>query len=183
VPRLGGSRLGRSRLVLVDGPSGAGKTMYAQELAVVLGPDVEVVHTDDLLDGWDDQFTYWERLERQVLAPLRRGEPGRYQRYDWHAGAFDPEWITVEPAAVVIIEGVGAARAEGRRWASLTVYVDAAPAVCQARTLARDGADVEPYLRIWRKREAEHFGADATARHTDLVIAGDRLDQDGGRGP
>lgn len=165
-------RLGRSRLVLVDGPSGAGKTTYAERLADALGPTVQRVHTDDLLDGWDDQFTYWERLERQILTPLRHGAPGGYHPYDWNAGRFAPEWITVWPAEVVIIEGVGSARAQGRGWASLTIFVDAPLAVRQARSLARDGAALEPYLRVWRKRESLHFAADATAHHADLLVLG-----------
>ena len=46
------------------------------------------MHTDDLLDGWDDQLTFWDRLEEQVLEPLRHGRPGRYQRYLWHRRRF-----------------------------------------------------------------------------------------------
>src|SRR5690242_15913402 len=79
-------KFGNIRLVAVDGPSGAGKTTFALRLAKLL--DAPVVHTDDLLDGWDDQFTFWERLERQVLSPLRRGETAGYQRYQWHLGKF-----------------------------------------------------------------------------------------------
>ena len=30
-------------------------------------------HTDDLLAGWEDQFTFWPRLEEWVLVPLRAG--------------------------------------------------------------------------------------------------------------
>ena len=77
------ARLGAVRLVAVDGPSGAGKTTFAERLAGALiraGRRVEVVHTDDLLDGWEDQFTFWTRLECGVLEPLARGEPGRSRR-------------------------------------------------------------------------------------------------------
>ena len=71
------ARLGPVRFVAVDGPSGAGKTTFAGRLAGALiraGRRVEVVHTDDLLDGWEDQFTFWPRLACGVLEPLARGE-------------------------------------------------------------------------------------------------------------
>ena len=46
--RLGGTdpRLGRTRLIAVDGRSGAGKTWLASELATPLG--APVIHMDDL---------------------------------------------------------------------------------------------------------------------------------------
>lgn len=168
-------RLGRSRLALVDGPTGAGKTFYAAQLAEALARtplSVSVVHTDDLLDGWDDQFTYWARLERQVLAPIRLGAPGGYHPYDWHLRRYGTEWVTVWPADVLIVEGVGSARAEGRAWASLTVFVHAPAAVRRARSIVRDGPAMQPVLREWRHREVIHFAADATAAQADLHIDG-----------
>jgi hypothetical protein len=113
-------RLGDVRLVAVDGPSGAGKTRFALGLAKALG--APVVHTDDLLDGWDDQFTFWERLESQVLGPLRRGETACYRRYRWDRGAFDPAPVRLDPAPVVIVEGVSAARRVIRPELSLAVW-------------------------------------------------------------
>src|ERR687886_2225086 len=94
----GPARLGGTRLVAIDGPSGAGKTVFADRLAGALrqeGGPPSVVHTDDLLDGWADQVTFWPRLEEWVLAPVRRGEPGAYRRYDWHAGSFEDRWVSV----------------------------------------------------------------------------------------
>jgi adenylylsulfate kinase-like enzyme len=77
------ARLGPVRLVVVDGPSGAGKTTFADRLAAAVsaeGVEVAVVHTDELVAGWADQFGFRDRLERLVLAPLRAGGPaGRVQ--------------------------------------------------------------------------------------------------------
>ena len=47
------------------------------------------MHTDDLLDGWDDQFTFWERLEEQVLrSRCGTAGPPRIGAYLWDAGPF-----------------------------------------------------------------------------------------------
>jgi uridine kinase len=174
-------RLGDVRLVAVDGPSGAGKTRFALGLAKQI--DAPVVHTDDLLDGWDDQFTFWGRLEETVLGPLRRGETAFYQRYQWHLRAFDPIPVRLDPAPVVIVEGVSAARRSIRPELSLAVFVDAPAPLRRDRALARDGDDsvaFRAYLERWRVAEERHFAEDETAAHADLVVdgaadGGDRL--------
>lgn len=47
----------------------------------------------------------------QVIEPLTRGEPARHQRYDWPSESL-AEWHVLEPAPIVIIEGVKAGRCE-----------------------------------------------------------------------
>jgi uridine kinase len=165
--------LGHTRLIAVDGPSGAGKTTFALRLAKVL--DVPVVHTDDLLDGWDDQFTFWDRLERRVLNPLRRGERAAYQRYQWHLGKFAGPPLVVEPAPAVLLEGVSSARREIRPELSLAVFVAAPPELRWRRALARDGDDsvaFRAYLERWRAAEDRHFAEDGTAAAADLIVDG-----------
>ena len=165
--------LGPVRLVAVDGPSGAGKSWFARRLGKAAG--VPVVHTDDLLDGWDDQFSFWKRLEELVLEPLRHGRPATYQRYLWHRRAFGGRPVTVEPAGAVLLEGVTAARQEIRPELSFSVFVTAPADLRWQRALARDGGhDVafRAYLERWRLNEDRHFAADATAAHVDLVVDG-----------
>jgi uridine kinase len=166
-------RLGDVRLVAVDGPSGAGKTSFALRLAKEL--DAPVVHTDDLLDGWDDQFTFWPRLEARVLGPLRRGRPATYRRYLWHRGEFDPVPVTLEPAPVVLLEGVSCARRVIRPELSLAIFLVAPADLRLARALARDGDDslaFWSYLERWRAAEDRHFAEDRTQAHADLVVDG-----------
>jgi uridine kinase len=167
-------RLGGTRLIAVDGPSGAGKTTFALRLAKQL--DAPVVHTDDLLDGWDDQFTFWDRLESQVLGPLRRGETASYRRYQWHLGAFAGPPVRVDPAPAVLVEGVTAARREIRPELSLSVFVVAPPGLRWNRALARDGDDsvaFRAYLERWRAAEDRHFAQDDTAAAADLIVDGE----------
>lgn len=173
-------RLGRIRLVAVDGPTGGGKTTLAARLAAALcaaagnvehgARGVAVVHTDDLLDGWGDLLTFWPRLESGVLAPLSRGEPARYRAYDWHLGRFGDEWRVVPPPEVLILEGVTSARAEVRDRLSLAVFVDAPEQVRLDRVLARDGEGVRADLVRWMAAEQVHFAVDRTRQVADVVV-------------
>lgn len=173
----GPARLGRTRLVAVDGPSGAGKSVFTARLADALAglPDggrPPVVHTDDLLDGWDDQFTFWTRLEERVLTPLRAGRPGSYRRYSWVRRAFLPREVPVPVAPVLLLEGVSAARAAIRPELTLSVQVTAPDPVRLRRALDRDGAHLLAELRRWHAGEAAHFATDRTADAVDLVVDG-----------
>ncbi|KXK59179.1 hypothetical protein AWW66_25615 [Micromonospora rosaria] len=183
----GPARLGRTRLVAVDGPSGAGKSVFAARLAEALaalpgGGPVPVVHTDDLLDGWADQLTFWPRLEESVLAPLRVGRPGAYRRYSWVRREFLPRAVPVPVAPVVLVEGVSAARSTIRPELTLAVFVTAPAELRVVRAVARDGPGILPDLRRWHTGEAAHFAADGTAERVDLVVDGaPRLPHDPGR--
>lgn len=169
-------RLGRTRLVAVDGPSGAGKSLFAARLAAAFaalpGGVPPVVHTDDLLDGWGDQFTFWPRLEHRVLGPLRAGRVGGYHRYSWLRQRFTPPTVHVPPAPVVIVEGVSTARSAIRVDLTLSVFVTAPTRLRMSRALARDGAELRAALMRWQRAERAHFAVEATRRHADLVVDG-----------
>ncbi|CCH20879.1 uridine kinase family protein [Micromonospora lupini] len=170
------ARLGRTRLVAIDGPSGAGKSRFAAHLADALaalpGGRPPVVHTDDLLDGWDDQLTFWPRLDAGVLTPLRRGQPGAYRRYSWVRRCFLPRPVPLPVPPVLIVEGVSAARAVVRPELTLAVFVTAPAPLRLARAVERDGPEILPELRRWHAGERAHFAADDTAARADLVVDG-----------
>src|SRR5262245_24789958 len=88
--------LGRTRLICVDGPAGSGKTTLANQIVLsgrARDLSADVVHMDDLYEGWDGLDLQPEpRVVDQLLAPLAAGRPGRWQRYDWYAGRFGP-WV------------------------------------------------------------------------------------------
>jgi uridine kinase len=173
-------RLGDIRLVAIDGPSGAGKTWFAARLAAGLG-GAPVIHTDDLLDGWDDQFTSWPRIERLALSPLRAGRAARYRAYSWDTGDFTGPPVVIEPAPVVLLEGVGSARRLSRPQLSLTVFVTAPPELRRQRTIERDGGHdlaFRAYLERWRAAEDRHFAEEGTAESADLVVDGAAVSSD-----
>ncbi|MEV5543544.1 hypothetical protein AB0L13_42655 [Saccharopolyspora shandongensis] len=167
-PRLGPS--GREgRLVVVDGPACSGKTTLAAQLAAAL--PAQVVHMDDLYEGWNGLAGGVERLGAQVLDPLAAGRDGRYQRYDWDAGVF-AEWHDVPHAPYLVVEGCGAG---ARRFADLTtllVWVEADDAERLARGIERDGDGSSGHLRAWMAAERAVYQAEGTARRADVRLDG-----------
>ncbi|GAA2022570.1 uridine kinase family protein [Nocardioides kribbensis] len=166
-------RLAGSRLVCLDGPAGSGKTTLAlalADLATSAGLDAHVVHMDDLYDGWDGLPRVGEALA-PLLGPLAAGAPGRYRRYDWHRAAL-AETVTVPPAPLLVLEGVGSGLAAWSHHQTLLVWVEAPSALRLARGLERDGADLADRWRAWRTAEDLHHTADRTRERADLVVDG-----------
>lgn len=157
------------RLVAVDGPGGAGKTTFAALLASALG-GAPVVHTDDFA-SWDNPVQWWPRLLEQVIEPLSRAARTRYQRYDWATRSL-AEWIDVDPAPVIVIEGVSAARTEWRDRLSFIVWIETPREERVRRGLERDGADALDDWETWGAAEDQHYRNDPTRRHADVVVDG-----------
>jgi hypothetical protein len=145
-------RCGQVTVLAVDGGAASGKSTLAAALAMRLTSSF-VVHTDDLLDGWDDQYGYAPRLREQVLLPLARGVPGRHQRYDWSTGRFSG-WVDVPLTDVLVVEGVYSAAA-CLPWLSIAVVLDVARAERERRWQARDG-ELGADARRWLDREDAH---------------------------
>jgi uridine kinase len=166
-------RLGRVRLVCVDGPAGSGKTSFAGRLVEQLDAGavrVGLVHLDDLYDGWSGlEGSLWPRLASQVLEPLRRELPGRYQRYDWPSAAF-ADWVDVPVPDVLVLEGCGAARRAAAPDAVLSVWVEAPAELRLARGLARDGEALRGEWVAWTATESAHFERERTRERADVRL-------------
>ncbi|WP_273651386.1 uridine kinase family protein [Cellulomonas fimi] len=160
-------RLGPVRLVCVDGPAGSGKSTLAGRVGAAL--DAPVLHLDDLLAGWSGLEGVWDRLAAQVLDPLAAGRPGRYQRYDWVAGAF-AEWHDVPVPDVLVLDGCGSARTAADPVAAVKVWVEAARDLRLSRGLARDGFDARDNWVAWMRSEQEHFTRERTRERADVHV-------------
>jgi uridine kinase len=163
-------RLGPTRLVCIDGPAGSGKTTFAGRLAAALG-DAAVVHLEDLYAGWTLTGAV-ARLCAGVLLPVAEGRAGAFHRYDWHAGRFLPDPVAVPPTPVLVVEGCGSGPRALDPWTTLRIWVEAPPALREARGLARDGAETAPQWRRWQRTEAAEFAAQDTRARADLRVDG-----------
>jgi uridine kinase len=171
--RAAAPRLGRTRLVCVDGPAGSGKTTLADRLAAALGPGTAVVHMDDLYAGWTLAGAF-ARLAAGVLRPLAEDRPGAYHRYDWAAARFEDAPTAVPVPDVLVVEGCGSCPRAVDACAVLRVWVEAPLAVRLARGLARDGAAFEAQWLRWQRTEASAFAAEGTRARADVLVDGTR---------
>jgi uridine kinase len=170
----GPARLGGVRLVGVDGPSGAGKTTFADRLAAAVAPraTVGMMHTDAILDGWEDPLSVWPRLAEWVLDPLSRGVPGAHPTYDWLHARYGDEWRAVPVSDVLILEGTTAACAAIRPRLTLSVFVTAGREVRTRRALSRDGGQIAAPLEAWQEAEDQYFVTQRTEAYVDVVVDG-----------
>ncbi|QRP11528.1 hypothetical protein I6J22_03450 [Corynebacterium kroppenstedtii] len=87
--------------MLIDGLSGSGKTTLAKYLAEMTG--ARVIHCDEFYPGWSGLMEASRIVADSVLALADAG----YRRWDWTAN--EPgDWVAVDPAEPLIVEGVGA---------------------------------------------------------------------------
>jgi uridine kinase len=159
-----------TKVIAVDGYGGAGKSVLAAQLALIL--EAPVVHTDDFA-SWDSQFEWRARLLSEVLEPIARGEEARYRRYDWDAREL-AEWLTlpVRPPHL-IVEGVSSSRREFDPFLALRIWVEASADTRLRRGLERDGDEMIDQWKTWMHAEEEHFAADDPLPRADIIVSGE----------
>ncbi len=161
--------LGPVRLVAVDGHAGSGKTTFAARLARALG-GAPVVHLDDLATH-EELFGWTGRLRGQLLEPLARGERARHQVYDWVERRFAGTG-EVEPAPLVLLEGVGAGRREVRPALAALIWMELPAEAGRARGERRDGPALAAFWERWSAAEAAHFTQDPSRPFADWLVDG-----------
>jgi uridine kinase len=160
-------RAGRTRVLAIDGRSGAGKTRLAAELSAELG--APMVSLEDFYGGWDGLERGIDLLVSAVLEPFAAGRAARVPRYDWAAGSW-AEPLPLEPPDVLIVEGVGAGARRAAAFESLLVWLEAPTAVRKQRALGRDGETFAPYWDMWAAQEEAMLARERTLEHADLVL-------------
>jgi uridine kinase len=160
-------RAWRTRVVAVDGRSGAGKTSLAASLQAALG--APVVALEDLYGGWNGLERGIDLLVSAVLEPLAAGRAARVPRYDWIAAAWRAPW-TLEPPAVLIVEGVGAGARRAAGYESVLVWMEEPAPVRKKRALDRDGETFAPYWDAWAAQEDAMLARENTPDRADIVI-------------
>ncbi|MDY3127250.1 MAG: hypothetical protein SOW59_03855 [Corynebacterium sp.] len=140
--------------VLIDGPSGAGKTWFAVYLTEKLG--YHTVHMDEFYPGWHGLAEGRDMVYKQVL---RLHNPG-YWRWDWHANILG-DWVSLDERDDVVIEGVGALSAENiaaakQRGLAVTIMITGPRQDRFSWAIERD-PDYEPWFEAWEQQESAHF--------------------------
>jgi uridine kinase len=161
------ARAGATRVIAIDGRSGAGKTTFAGELAAEL--DAPIVQLEQLYPGWDGLQAGIDLLVESVLVPLSAGLTAQVPRYDWLIGRFIEPWPLEQPE-LLIVEGVGAGARAAATFASVLVWLELDEATRRQRALARDGEVFLPYWSSWAAQEDVLLAREQTPARAEIVI-------------
>lgn len=156
------------KITLIDGRSGAGKSMFAAGLAEEDGS--VLVSIDDVYPGWDGLDAGSWHIYQHLLIPHRAGLRGRYRPWLWEQGR-PGEWIDIPRGASLVVEGCGALRRTSAEITENRIWLDQDEEVRRSRALERDGEMYAPHWRRWALQEerflALHHSRDMAAhRHT-----------------
>ena len=158
-----------TKIIAIDGPGGAGKSSFAEQLSQKLG-NAPILHTDDFA-SWENPLNWWPRLLEQVLEPLSRNERAGYQRYDWVTKRL-AEWHEIQPARYLLLEGVSSSREAFRPYIALSIWIETPGQERLRRGLERDGEAARPQWEEWMGREDEYIERELPEQKADLVING-----------
>ena len=175
----------------VAGGSGSGKSTVTRQVLASVGPGMaSVLYQDDYyLDqtelspeerrkiNYDHPDAFDWPLMMQHLQALRRGEPVEMPTYDFTAHNRASQTITVQPAPVIVVEGLFALfDADLRKMMSLKIFVDTAPDVRFIRRLQRDMAErgrsaesvINQYMDTVRPMHKQFI--EPTKRRADVIL-------------
>ena len=165
--RAAEARAGRTRVVAIDGRSGAGKTLLASRLRTQLA--APVVSLEDLYGGWDGLERGIDLLVAEVLQPLAASRAARIPRYDWVSRTWE-EPATLDPPELLIVEGVGAGARRAAVFESLVVWLETAADVRKKWALDRDGETLAPHWECWAAQEDAMLARERTPERADILI-------------
>lgn len=158
----------RPFLLGIDGRSGSGKTALASAVAAAT-PGATVLRLEDAYRGWHGLRDGVQEIAARTVPPLRRGEPGRYRRYDWHAGAL-AETVTLQPSRAVVVEGCGAGSLPLAGLLDALVWLEAPAGERRRRAMARDADDWSERWPAWAAQESALLAERDARGAADLVL-------------
>ncbi|MCB4208445.1 chorismate-binding protein [Arthrobacter sp. UM1] len=167
--------------LLLDGRSGSGKSSLAAALLAELGrAGVHAVRADleDVYPGWHGLQPAVATTAGEIVPALAARRPASFRLWDWETSRPSADTRTVEPADVVLLEGVGASsrplvRAAAAAGAeALTVWIGLDPEARKARALERDGDTFAPYWDLWAAEEDAWLASPDAPGPADVEVEG-----------
>ena len=169
-------------LVALDGPGGAGKSTLAMKLAKD-NRLTSIVHGDDFYTPMDEnerktltaesgyeQYFDWTRMRDQLLEPLSKGNPARYQRYEWVLNEL-AEWIDLPAKGIILVEGIYSYRPKLREFYDYSIFVSTPKTECLQRLVQR-GENSDESIQYWRAAEDYYLKQTNPASSVSIIVSG-----------
>ena len=153
----------RRPVVLLDGRSGAGKSVLAATLAPALG--AQLLSLDEVYPGWDGLAAGSQAVHETVL---RGVDPG-WVRWDW-ASASAAEWHPLDPDRPLVVEGCGALSRANRALATFGIWLELDAAERHRRFSERDAGRFDDHWDGWAAQEDAFIAREHPADLADVVI-------------
>ncbi|MDQ3634243.1 MAG: AAA family ATPase [Acidobacteriota bacterium] len=158
----------KTLLIGIDGCGGAGKSTLAEKIKNTF-ENITIVQMDDFY--FKDHFD-WQRLQKQVLEPLRKNLAAEYQRSDWQTETL-AEWHKIKIGGIVIVEGVYSIRSELADFYDYKIWVETPLEILLKRGIERDGEMMrEKWENVWMPAEDYYVENDFPQKRADLIVNG-----------
>lgn len=194
------SQCGGGLRLAIDGVDGAGKSIFGDELAVLLAhggrriirASVDSFHNPKAIryrrgrsspEGFFRDSYNYAQLQTLLLDPLSPDGSGCYR-----TAAFDhrsdaplsvPEAQTA-PGDILVFDGIFLHRPELRAYWDWSIFLEVAPAVSMQRCAQRDGTPVDPFSpanRRYVEGQRLYLQECEPQRHATVIVNNDQLER------
>lgn len=169
-----------ARLVAIDGLPLAGKSTLAERLEIELG--AACLYLDDFVRPEADwpsphlpafPFPYIRYDEfLAAVESLARGERTRMGLFDWTTGGLGGDYREIDPAGLVVVEGVSALHPRLAPLYDLRIWVESDAASVLEASLARGAAGWEDAWRDYFLPSVDAYLATDPRSRSDIIVAG-----------
>ena len=166
-------KCGQTKIVVIDGPAGSGKTTLAKSLSGLL-ENCPIIHMDEIYEGWENALSpkTSQDLVEWIINPLLEDKSIEYLKYDWHLEQ-RIEKVVINNSKVMITEGVGASVSEISKHACLKLWIEVNEETGINRVLTRDGLQIQEQMKKWQSQESKFFIENNSKENSDIWIDGD----------
>jgi uridine kinase len=166
-------KCGQTKIIVIDGPAGSGKTTLAKSLSGLL-ENCPIIHMDEIYDGWENALSpkTSQDLVEWIINPLLESRSIEFVKYDWYLEK-RIEKVVINLPKVLIIEGVGSSSFEISKHASLKLWIEVNKETGINRVLTRDGQQIQEQMKKWQSQESKFFIENNSKENSDIWIDGD----------
>lgn len=166
-------KCGQTKIVVIDGPAGSGKTTLAKSLSGLL-ENCPIIHMDEIYEGWENALSpkTSQDLVEWIINPLLEDKSIEYIKYDWNLEQ-RIEKVVINNPQVMIIEGVGSSVSEISKHACLKLWIEVNEETGINRVLTRDGLQIQEQMKKWQSQESKFFIENNSKENSDIWIDGD----------